>query len=174
MNPIDQVLYLCSHGDGHGWFRAKWMGDLARIQADGRVDWQAVFGQASRTGQKRVLLASLRLLQDAYGLPVPDFPGNPWKDLPSFLIARPIHCLKLPVEPAALGALAKVWEQFLLIHYERLAVPQTTWRDHLAELTYFRENFGMLHLPDRLYWAYALLRPFLWVWHSVLRRKPEI
>jgi hypothetical protein len=173
MNSIDQVLYLCSHGDGDGWFRAKWMGDLARIHADGRVDWQAVLGQASRTGQKRALLASLRLLQDTYGLPVPDFPGNPWKDLPSFLIARPIHNLKIP-EPAALGALARVWEQFLLIRYERLAVPQTTWRDHLDELTYFRENFGALCLPDRLYWAYAPLRPFLWFWRRVLRRGPDI
>jgi hypothetical protein len=47
MNPIDLVLYLCSHGGGHGWSRAKWVGDLARIHADGRVDWQAVLGQAS-------------------------------------------------------------------------------------------------------------------------------
>lgn len=52
MNPIDQVLYLCSHGGGHGWFRAKWMGDVARIHAMGRVDWHAVFDQASRTGQE--------------------------------------------------------------------------------------------------------------------------
>ncbi len=172
MNPIDQVLYLCSHGGGHGWFRAKWIGDLARIHSEGRMDWQAVLGQASRTGQERVLLASLLLLQDVFGLPVPDFPGNPWKDLPSFLIAHPIHSLKIPEEPAALGTLAKVREQFRLIRYERLAVPQTTGRDHLAELTYRRADFQVLRLPDRLYWAYAPLRPFLWVWRRVLRRRP--
>jgi hypothetical protein len=74
---------------GHAWFRAKWLGDLARIHADGRVDWQAVLGQASRTGQERALLASLRLLQDVYGLPVPDFPGNPWKESANrFLIVK--------------------------------------------------------------------------------------
>lgn len=113
----------------------------------------------------------MRLLHDVYGLPLPDFSGNPWKDLPPFLIAYPIHCLKIPEEPVALGALAKVCEQFRLIRYERLAVPQTTWQDHLAELTYLRENFRVLHLPDRLCWAYAPLRPILWFWRRVLRRR---
>jgi hypothetical protein len=41
MNPTDLVLYLCSHGGIHGWFRAKWMGDLARLHVEGQVDWQA-------------------------------------------------------------------------------------------------------------------------------------
>jgi len=172
MNPIDQVLYLCSHGGVHGWCRAKWMGDLARIHAQGRMDWQAAFDQASRTGQERALLAGLRLLQDIYGLPMPDLPGNPWRNLPSFLIARPIHDLKVHEDPAALGALAMARGYFRLIRYQWLAVPQTTWRDHLAELAYRREDFQVLRLPDRFYWTYAPLRPFLWVWRRLLRRKP--
>jgi len=172
MDPIDQVLYLCSHGGGHGWFRAKWMGDLARIHTMGRVDWKAVLGQALRTGQERALLASLRLLQDVHGLPMPDLPGNPWKNLPAYLIARPLHDLKIPEDPAKFGALAMVREHFRLIRYERLAVLHKTWRDHLAELAYRREDFTVLRLPDRFYWAYAPLRPFLWVWRRVLRPRP--
>ena len=61
---------------------------------------------------------------------------------------------------------------FRLIRYQWLAVPQTTWRDHLAELAYRREDFQVLRLPDRFYWTYAPLRPFLWVWRRLLRRKP--
>jgi hypothetical protein len=155
MSPIDQVLYLCSHGGSHEWFRAKWLGDLARIHAEGRVDWQAVLDQASKTGQERALLASLRLLQEVYGLPVPDLPGNPWKDLPSFLIARPLHALKVAEVPTAYGALAMVVKLSRRIRYEKLAVPQKTWRDQLAELAYCREDFRALHLPDRLYWTYV-------------------
>jgi hypothetical protein len=174
MNPIDQVLYLCSHGGGHGWCRAKWLGDLARIHAMGRMDWQAVLGQASRTGQERTLLASLQLLQDVYGLPLPDLPGNPWKNLPAFLITRPLHDLKMYEDPAEFGALAMARENFRLIRYEKLAVPQKTWRDQLAELAYRREDFMVLRLPDSFYWAYTPLRPFLWVWRRVLRRRPVI
>jgi hypothetical protein len=172
MNPIDQVLYLCSHGGIHGWFRAKWLGDLARIHADGRVDWQAALDQASRTGQESALLACLRLLQVVYGLALPDLPGNPWKNLPSFLITRPLHDLKVARERSAFGALATARENFRMIRYERLAVPQKTGRDLLAELAYRREDFQVLRLPDRFYWAYTPLRPFLWVWRRVLRRGP--
>jgi hypothetical protein len=172
MSPIDQVLYLCSHGGIHAWFRAKWLGDLARIHAEGRVDWQAALDQASRTGQEKDLLACLRLLQVVYGLPVPDLPGNPWRNLPSFLITRPLHDLKVLEDPASFGALATAWEHFRLIRYERLAVPHKTGRDLLAGLAYRREDFQVLRLPDSLYWAYAPLRPFLWVWRRVLRRGP--
>jgi hypothetical protein len=31
----------------------------------------------------------------------------------------------------------------------------------------------VLRLPDRLFWAYAPLRPFLWVWRHIPRRRPE-
>jgi hypothetical protein len=148
------------------------MGDMARIHAQRRMDWQAALDQASRTGQEKALLACLRLLQDLYGLPVPDLPGNPWRNLPSFLIARPLHDLKVPAERSAFGALAMAREHFRLIRYERLAVPQKTGRDLLAELAYRREDFQVLRLPDRLYWAYAPLRPFLWVWRRLLRRGP--
>ena len=172
MNSIDQVLYLCSHGGIHGWFRAKWLGDLARIHADGRMDWQAALDQASRTGQESALLACLRLLQVVYGLALPDLPGNPWKNLPSFLITRPLHDLKVARERSAFGALATARENFRMIRYERLAVPQKTGRDLLAELAYRREDFQVLRLPDRFYWAYTPLRPFLWVWRRVLRRGP--
>ena len=172
MNPIDQVLYLCSHGGVHGWSRAKWMGDMARIHVEGRVDWQAALDRASRTGQERALLAGLRLLQDVYGLPLPDLPGNPWRNLPSFLIARPLHDLKVPEDLAALGALAMARSHFRRIRYERLAVPQKTGRHLLAQMAYSREDFQVLRLPDRFYWTYALLRPFLWVWRHLLRPKP--
>jgi len=172
MNPIDQVLYLCSHGGVHGWSRAKWMGDMARIHVEGRVDWQAALDRASRTGQERALLAGLRLLQDVYGLPLPVLPGNPWKNLPSFLIARPLHDLRMSEDPAAFGAMALIRENFRLIRYERLAVPQKIGRDLLAEFAYKREDFRVLRLPDRFYWAYTPLRPFLWVWRHVLRHKP--
>ena len=172
MSPIDQVLYLCSHGGFHAWFRAKWLGDLARIHAEGRMDWQATLDQASRTGQERALLACLRLLQDVYGLPLPDLPGNPWRNLPSFLITRSLHYLKVPGDLADLGTLGWARYHFRLFRYERLAVPQKTWRYHLAEFAYCLEDFRVLRLPDRFYWAYALLRPFLWVWRHIPHHRP--
>ena len=134
------------------------------------MDCEAVLGEAQRSGQQRALLAGLRLLKDVHGLPLPGLPGNPWKNLPSFLIARPLHDLRMPEDPAEFGAMALIRENFRLIRYERLAVPQKIGRDLLAEFAYKREDFRVLRLPDRFYWAYTPLRPFLWVWRRLLRR----
>jgi hypothetical protein len=172
MHPIDQVLYLCCHGAEHAWSRAKWLGDLARIHAEGRVDWEAVLGEARRTSQERALLACLRLLKDVYGLPLPGLPGYPCKNLPSFLIDRPLHALKAPEEPTVPGVLATLPELFRVSRYNRLLLPRKTWRESLAELAYSRVDFQVLRLPDSLFWAYAPLRPILWFWRRVLRRRP--
>jgi hypothetical protein len=169
MTSTDLALYLCSHGGTHAWSRAKWLGDMARLHAEGRVDWRAALDQARRTGQERPLLATLRLLKDVYGLPVPNLPGDPWKDLPPFLIGSPLHALKVPEDPAARGLLAWLREGIRLNRYDGLVLPHRTWRDVLADYAYRREDFRVIRLPDRLYWVYAPLRPFLWFWRRVLR-----
>jgi hypothetical protein len=174
MNPIDQVLYLCSHGAEHAWFRAKWLGDLARIHAEGQVDWQAALGQALRTGQERALLACLRILQVVYGLPMPDISGNPWENLSSFLVNSPLYALKLSKDIAVCGDLDLLPARLRIICYEWLALRRRTWRECISEFVYCRADFRVLRLPDRFYWAYAPLRPFIWVWRQVLRRRPDI
>ncbi|MGO9637322.1 MAG: nucleotidyltransferase family protein, partial [Terracidiphilus sp.] len=169
MSPSDLVLDLCSHGGIHGWIRAKWLGDMARIHAEGRVDWQAMLEQASKTDQEKALLACLRLLQEVYGIPLPDLPGIPWKNLPSFLIANPLHRLK-DHEVPAFGTV----QLMRRINYERLAVPQRTGRDLVAEFFHRRADFRVLHLPDRFFWAYIPLFPILWAWRRMMRYRLEI
>ena len=171
LNPINWVLDICSHGGDHAWFRAKWLGDMARIHAEERVDWEAVLIEARRTSQERSLLAGLCLLKEVYGLPLPVLPGDPWKDLPSLLIDRPLYALKVYEEPSVPGVMATLQGLLPRYRYNRMVHPQRTWREVLAELAYSRADFRVLRLPDSLFWAYAPLRPILWLWRRVLRRK---
>jgi hypothetical protein len=164
MDPIDRVLYLCSHGGEHAWSRGKWMGDLARIYTLGLVDWEAVLDRARDTGQRWPLLAGLRLLNEAYGLPLPRFSGDPWKKLPASLVEVPLCTLVAAQDPAARGKLALLSELLRLARYHWLVLPHASWRRALSELAYRREDFRTLRLSDRLFWAYAPLRPFLWAW----------
>jgi hypothetical protein len=166
MNPIDRTLYLCSHGANHAWFRVKWLGDLARVVADAEVDWPATLDESHGLGQSIALLASLRLVQELYGLPEPDLPGNPWKDLPSALV---ISSLGDPREPATLGTLGKLRARIRKNRRDRMLRVHKNWMDALSELAYSREDFRMLRLPDRLFWVYVPLRPILWVWRAVWR-----
>jgi hypothetical protein len=172
MNSVDLVLYLSSHGGRHAWMRAKWLGDMARIRAQEKVDWQATMDQALKEGHDRPLLAVLCLLEYVYGLPVPDLRGDPWKKLPRFLIDSPLRVLKVAEDPAARGILAVFEDGFRLNRYDGLVLPHRTWRDILAEFAYRRADFRVVRLPDSLFWAYALLRPILLLWRRVLGNRP--
>ncbi len=172
MNSIDLARYLCSHGGIHAWFRAKWLGDMARISGEGRVDWNAVLDEARKTGQDRAVLASLHLLDQVYELPLPSLRGKPREDLPSLLIELPLHDLRVPGEAATSVSLASLCDRLRASRYEKLLLPQETWRNSLSRLLHRRDNFRLLRLPDSLYWAYAPLRPILWLWRWVVRDRP--
>jgi hypothetical protein len=159
------VLYLSNHGAEHLWFRAKWLGDLACTHASGLVDWAKTFEEAKRTGQERILLAGLRLLEQAYGLPLPHLPGDPWMDLPSPLIAKPLQALKDPEEPSAPDTSpTSLRDRLAMSRYDRLLRPRRTWWDSLTQFLYSREDFRGIRLPDSLFWAYVPLRPIQWLW----------
>jgi hypothetical protein len=172
MHPIDELLCLCNHGGAHAWSRAKWLGDLARIHAQGEMNWAEALDEAREFGEEKVLLASLRLLQEVYALPLPALPENSWNTLPAFLIKAPLYALREQKEAGARNPLVSVWNEVQSIRYGRLVLPHRRWRDILAELFYTPADFQMIHLPDRFFWAYAALRPFLWIWRRVLRREP--
>jgi hypothetical protein len=169
MNSIDQVLYLCNHGGRHAWERAKWLGDLACIHVQGRVDWQAAIDQARSTEQEKPLLLCLRLLHIVYGLPVPLLQGDPCGKLSSSLIDTPLFSLAAPKEMVALGAWDELHSALRLARYEKQIWPKRPWREGLARFVFSHRDFKLLTLPDCLFWAYAPLRPFLWVWRRLKR-----
>jgi len=164
MQPADLVLYLCNHGGRHAWFRAKWLGDLARLRTGEEIDWALCLEHARKLGHERVLLPSLLLLKEVYGLPVPELAKAEWKSLPPFLIERTLHVLKAPEID---GALARFMDHSWVHRYDRLVLPRQSWREFFAKLLYARPDYQVLRLPDRFFWAYAPLRPVLWVWRHL-------
>ena len=164
MNPCDMALYLCSHGGHHAWFRAKWLGDLARAHSLGLLDWDAALIEARRGKHERVLRVGIFLLDQLYGLAVPHLPVDARMDRPSPLIETPLQALKDPEVPAFRTDPASLLYRLRMSRYQRLLRPQKAWRESLSELFYQREDFRMLSIPDRFFWAYKLLRPVLWIW----------
>jgi hypothetical protein len=167
MDPCDMTLYLCCHGGLHEWFRAKWLGDLARAHALGLLDWKAAWKEARRSRQTRVLLAGICLLEQVYGLPRPDLPEGAWGGGSPRLIEVPLQALINSGEPLHRVSLAKLRNRMRRSRYERLLWPRKAWWDSLSELFYGREDFRTLPLPDGLFWAYKPLRPILWFWRWV-------
>jgi len=164
MRPSDMTLYLCSHGGLHEWFRAKWLGDLARAHALGLLDWSSAWEEARRSRQTRVLLAGIYLLNQLYGLPRPDLPAEAWQEFSPRLTAVPLQALQHAGEPINRASPSKLRYRMRRSRYERLLWPAKSWRDSLTELFYGREDFRTLPLPDGFFWAYKPLRPVLWLW----------
>jgi hypothetical protein len=164
MHAGDMTLYLCCHGGLHEWFRAKWLGDLARAHSLGLLDWKAAWEEAQRSRQTRVLLAGIYLLEQLYGFPRPDLPAEAWQEPSRKLIAVPLQALGHFYEPIGRVSPSKLRYRMRRSRYERLLWPAKSWRDSLAELFYGREDFRTLPLPDRFFWAYKPLRPVLWFW----------
>jgi hypothetical protein len=59
------------------------------------------------------------------------------------------------------------------LRYERLLRPRRSWRQAFMEAAYSSADFELLHLPDRLFWLYLPLRPFLLVWRWLRRPEPK-
>lgn len=169
MHPGDNALYLCRHGGQHVWFRAKWLGDLARAHSLGLLDWEASFETARNLGQGRVLLAGLGLLRELYGLPLPDLPESAWRGWAPVLVEMPVRALMDPAEPASRVGPAKLRNRMRLSRYERLLRPLKSHWSSFSDLLYSREDYRTLTLPDRFFWGYALIRPFLWLWRWIKR-----
>ena len=173
MDPRDMTLYFCCHGGLHEWFRAKWLGDLARAHSLGLLDWAAAWEEARRSRQTRVLLAAIYLLEQVYGLPRPDLPAKAWQEPSSRLIEVPLQALDHAHEPLHRVSPSKLRNRIRRSRYERLLWPAKSWRDSLNELFYGREDFRTLPLPDGFFWAYKLLRPVLWLgrWFRQMGRR---
>jgi hypothetical protein len=173
MHPGDLALYLCCHGGLHQWFRAKWLGDLARAHTMGLLDWPASFAAARMTGEERTLLAGLALLREVYGIPLPDLAQEIGAGCSPLLVEAPLRALMDPGEPIAEVGLEKFRNRIRRSRYERLLWPRKSRWSSVADLFYSREDFRTIALPDTLFWAYIPLRPVLWLWRWLRRLLPR-
>jgi hypothetical protein len=167
MRPSDLTLYLCNHGSGHAWARAKWLGDLARIWASQSTDWSEVFDAARTTGCERAVLSCLCLLKDAYGFPTNAREYGCSDVLPSALVAKAVRELMAPDEHKKRAAFIRAFEGIRSYRYNRQLWPYKSRWEKFAEAALQRSDFNVLRLPDSLFWLYIPLRPFLWTWRQL-------
>ncbi len=177
LSRTDLTLHLCEHGSGHAWFRAKWLSDLARIYAMEYVDWNVTFWTARSMGIEKSPLQCLRLLNELYGLPAPETLRKSAGRLPAELLDRVAMCMRAPMCMLAPPKVQRIpfFSRLRLamgqLRYERLLRPHSSWRQAFMEAAYSSADFELLHLPDRLFWLYLPLRPFLLAWRWL--RHPE-
>jgi hypothetical protein len=163
MSPADLAIYLAEHGGKHQWFRAKWLGDLARFRCNSQVDWMDVLAHARIMGLERPVLLGLQLVSDCYDLPFPSAPGSLRKRLPDRLASRTVRALTGRGEPIARSAWTRFKDNVRTFGYYRMLCPSRFW---WSWVIHRRQDFRLLPLPDRFFWLYIPLRPLLWLWRT--------
>lgn len=163
MHPADRTLYLCCHGGSHLWFRAKWIGDIARAHTLDLLDWDSTWKLAQDSGHANVLASTLALLQNLYNLPIPGFVQPNQANPASQLVTLPLQALENPNEPIQQIGLAKSLQRIRLDRYRRILWPRKNRRNGFTDLFYARQDFKAVPLPDPLFWLYKPLRPILWL-----------
>lgn len=161
MCDSDLAIYLSGHGGVHEWFRAKWLGDLARLHCNGQVEWTDVLKQASTMSQERPVLLAVQLLGECYDLAFPALPGSLRGRLPSPLVRRAVRALTDDNEPTEQNTVASFIQNYC---YKQMLWPNKRW---WSEIFYRRLDFRVVRLPDRTFWLYIPLRPILWLWRRL-------
>jgi len=166
------LLYLCAHGAHTGWFRLKWLCDIAELTGnDDSIDMSQLIVRAHDLGVTRMLSQGLLLTHQMLDMPLPVALSTGMRQ------DRIVHSLLHLANRALLGdecywsadhtpvswMLTQVKYRLRLrrnLHYK--------WHN-LYFYTLWRDESQLIRLPKWLFPLYFVLSPFLWV-VSLLRR----
>lgn len=166
--PDDLLTYLCAHGAYHAWFRLKWIADIGALLARHRESARGLLARSEATGQGRLAVLALTLSRDLLGTAIPPDAGFEERPLSRLLARIALAAMtrgEAETEPEDMlfGSTLISLSAYLLGNW-RHALTQAR-RDLVSE-----DDWQMVQLPDRLIFAYPLLRLPLWLWRLALRR----
>ena len=167
------LLYLCVHGAISEWCRLKWLCDIPELLAfDRSIVLERVITRAKQLGVSRMLAQGLLLAHELLDLPL----------LPAIAaLARQDSIVRNLVEQARWALLqgGPYWEavggrQLAHIPYMLKLRPEFAykWRS-LYCFSLRTEDYAVIHLPDRLFFLYFLLRPFIWGFRQLQKYRQQ-
>ena len=160
--PEDDLLYLMCHGAGHGWRQLKWLCDVAlHLRHSDEAELARAAARCERAGISAVWSSALVACR-ALGVAPPG--ADVLADWRGRAVAR-----MLP-EMWRSGR----WPPFGRKVALRVALkPSLRFAAHeLARLVVVPEDWQRVNLPDRLFYLYFFLRPWLYAVDALQAAKP--
>jgi len=158
------ILFLCTHGAVHAWFRLFWLNDVAQlVTKNDALDWRVLMGRAGQLGINRMVAEGVILADSLLGSPLPE-PVRVFaeQDRGMDRFARTaLYLIKYPV-----GLSHKPFTR----PYYCSKLHQSMLRSNpLYKLAFSANLIGAKYgdwnrvpLPDVLFPLYHLVRPFTW------------
>lgn len=165
----DLLNYLADHGARHGWFRLRWLMDIARLLpmingSDMKAHFERYGGQ-QYVGQAFILLSRLFSVDIPHDLTVLTMNSKAHR-----LAQSALYYIKRIVK------LNPVPEKSVAWRYNRYLFSLMTRKQKVSYiLNKFLPNSrdaSVLPLPKSLHFLYYPLRPFLWFWRRM--KQPSI
>ena len=162
LNEDLQLLYLCTHGAYHKYFRIKWLGDIAKIISENRISsWERVIEIATELQVLRSLALSVLLINQLFLLPIPDA-------LSKLAKQETVQDLVPEVIEAILGKEEEVSGGIKNIVFQKRLNPSVSIATILKTMLVCRDDLKLVHFSGQLFWLYIPLRPAFWIWRHYL------
>jgi len=163
------ILFLCTHGAFHNWFRLFWLNDMVRVlKEDQTIDWSALMMHAEQLGTRRMVAEGVVLANLLLGSPLPgQVLEYAEKDKGVYgLVKIAYHLIKYPggasYRPFTPAFIRTVLSEFKLRKGLKFKLGCL-----LRQIGPAAGDWESISLPDALSPLYYFLRPFMWFfrWH---------
>ncbi|WP_428353528.1 nucleotidyltransferase domain-containing protein [Methyloprofundus sp.] len=157
------LFYLCVHGSKHLWERIEWIKDIDLIIRTQAIDWDKLAKQVNNSGFERMFLLGLSLSSDLFQTPLPtnlqqQINNQSWlKKLSRFVINDWQQHSNMPQQTVAMLSLFPTLSLKLQYLHKIILKPSRT-------------EYSFIDLPEKWYWCYYLVRPYLLIKKYLFKR----
>ena len=165
----DLLLYLCIHGSKHLWERIEWIKDIDLILQTQEFDWGRVVKETEESGFETMFYLGLYLTHILFETQLPEsIRGLVTKD--KKLADLSDHIFKRWENSNTTGIRKTIQQtNFMLKLFPTF--PMRLSYLHKIILKPSLNEYWFVDLPDKLYWLYYLIRPYLLLKKYLFTRK---
>ena len=180
MGHDDRIPALIIHAAEHGFLRLRWLLDLYELQKKPGFSWERAYELMDAQGLGAVLLETMLVMQRL------DLPGMTDVNCKYFHLSRSEVGIRLeakesdraaqlsnavfPLIQRAVKSTEAEWKT-----YDRLMPSEvygkTAFQWFLTFVGPAEYDYGLIDLPDWLFWLYFIIRPINWVWRKLFGGK---
>ncbi len=168
-NDVDQLIYLAAHGAKHQWYRLYWLKDFAEaLHIFPEPQYKILIYKAKEYGLINPLIQGILLSNILFDYELPDS-FIPLVSKNHYQLAK--SALKKIRISEKRNLSRKINRLSKLIYTMRLRNDLKYKWDCIWSSRTVENDWIILPLPDRLFFLYYFLRPFLWFYDVYIKRQ---
>jgi len=159
-------LYQSLHGSYSGWYRLRWICDIAQLLCTSKPDWNALIVCSEQYQCKNSLLEATGIACMLYNLPIPEDIA-PFLKKNKFVWNNINTCSNYLIQMKLMRGVPDI----IRINFW---APKRSFIKYLFTHGFIApSDFSRFHLSDRLFLVYYFVRPFSFLYRHLITNKRE-